>query len=220
MGLMSGLTSVNESIEMRGASGVVACWSCKGPVAARALFCATCGSVQPPHALDHFARLGLGPGFDISEDELSRRYFGLQARLHPDRFATKSARERAISMAQATALNQAYQTLRDPLARASYLLSLSGAASATRSSGTIDDPELLVESMERREELAAAESAEEVAGIAARAAADTSRCLADLSAAFKAQDLESASRLTLRLKYLTKLADEARAHGTRFRETS
>jgi molecular chaperone HscB len=215
---MSGLTSVNENIETRGASGLVACWSCKGPVAVRALFCATCGSVQPPHALDHFARLGLRRTFDLSEDELSRQYFGLQARLHPDRFATKGPRERAISMAQATALNQAYQTLRDPMARASYLLSLSGAAPATDSSDTIDDPELLAESMERREELAEAESADEVAKIAARAAADTKTCLADLSAAFEADDLDAASRLTLRLKYLTKLADEARAHGARFRE--
>ncbi|MGB8275540.1 MAG: Fe-S protein assembly co-chaperone HscB [Alphaproteobacteria bacterium] len=212
-----------DTIETKHAAGkgpdVVVCWSCKGPVSPRALFCATCGSVQPPHPLDHFARLGLSRTFDLVEDDLARQYFGLQARLHPDRFATKSARERAISMSQATALNQAYQVLRDPVTRAEHLLSLAGVPVHGDASGTVSDPELLMETMERREELASAQSAQDVARIAARADTDMRACVAAVSKAFRAGDPAGAARLTTRLKYLTKLADEARARAGRFQDT-
>ena len=55
--------------------GIVACWSCRGPVTALALFCHTCGAVQPPRQVDHFARLGLARGFEVDLAELDRRYF-------------------------------------------------------------------------------------------------------------------------------------------------
>ena len=105
---------------------LVACWSCKGPVAPRALFCSTCGAVQPPGNADHFTRLGLRPGYGLEAADLDRQYFGFQRRLHPDRFASRTAKERALSQQQATALNEAYETLKDPLKRAAYMLRLAG----------------------------------------------------------------------------------------------
>src|SRR5689334_2680636 len=83
------------------------CWSCSGPVEATALFCATCKAVQPPRATDHFTRLGLPVGFPLDVADLDRRYFAAQRQLHPDRFATKTARERAISQNHAVTLNDA-----------------------------------------------------------------------------------------------------------------
>ena len=93
------------------------CWSCGGPVEAT-LFCPTCRAVQPPGDADPFTRLGFPRGFALDRAELDRRYFAAQRQLHPDRFATRSARERAISQSQAVSLNDAYETLKDPLARA------------------------------------------------------------------------------------------------------
>src|SRR5689334_3454791 len=104
----------------------VACWSCRGAVAPGLPFCPTCRAVQPPGGADHFARLGLDRGFDVDTAELDRRYFALQRQLHPDRFVAKSPRERAIAQSQAASLNDAYETLKDPLARAVYLLKLGG----------------------------------------------------------------------------------------------
>lgn len=194
------------------------CWSCKGPVDAAAFFCATCGAIQPPHAADHFARLGLSRAFDIDSGDLQKRYFALQAKLHPDRFANRSARERAASLAQTTTLNEAYHALRRPLERAAYLLKLAGLEPATESSGTVDDPELLMESLERREALMAAETAADAGKILDKAERDAESCVKDLSAAFAANDLDAAARLTTRLKYLHKLAEEARTRVTRLRE--
>ena len=194
------------------------CWSCKGPVDAAAFFCETCGAIQPPHAADHFARLGLERSFDIDADELQKRYFALQAKLHPDRFANRSARERAASLAQTTTLNEAYHALRRPLERAAYLLKLAGLEPATESSGTVDDPGLLMESLERREALAAAQTTDEAGQVLGEAERDTESCISGLSAAFAANDLKEAARLTTRLKYLNKLSEEARGRMARLRE--
>jgi molecular chaperone HscB len=196
---------------------VTACWSCKGPVPAGALFCGTCAIIQPSRPLDHFARLGLRQSFDLEETDLQQRYFALQARLHPDRFASRSALERAASLAQATDLNEAYRTLRDPLLRAAYLLALAGAESPTDSSATVEDPELLMESLERREELAAAESPGTVQAMIDAAERGAKECVSSLSAAFAANDLAAASHLATRLKYLDKLAEEARTRVARLR---
>jgi molecular chaperone HscB len=201
--------SAAERIEKAADPTVVACWSCRGPTPSGEPFCATCGAVQPPGQLDHFRRLGLERGFGLDPAEVERRYFALQRRLHPDRFATRSPRERALSQAQATSLNAAYETLMDPLRRAVYLLDLAGITVDAEDGKTLSDPELLLEAMAMREALAEAASADQVARVRAEAEATATACERDLAAAFQAGALALAHRLTLRLKYLAKLVDEA-----------
>jgi molecular chaperone HscB len=186
------------------------CWSCGGPVEA-ALFCPTCRAVQPPGDADPFTRLGFAPGFALDRAELDRRYFAAQRQLHPDRFATRSARERAISQSQAVSLNDAYETLKDPLARACALLKLAGVAKTPDRDHTIDDPELLMEQMERRERLAEADAPEGASLIEKETAADIEHAVAAIDGAFGRRDIAAATRETTRLRYLTKLADDARA---------
>lgn len=190
------------------------CWSCKGPVAARALFCSICGVVQPPGQIDHFARLGLQRTFDINRADLDRQYFGFQRRLHPDRFVMRSPKERALSQQQATAVNEAYEILRDPLRRADYLLHLMGRNSGEER-GRPADPDLLMEMMERREELAEASGADAVNALAARAEADVTACQNDIGKAFADSDPDRAESLTARLKYLVRLLEETRLRKRR-----
>jgi molecular chaperone HscB len=194
---------------------VVPCWSCKGPVASRALFCSVCGAVQGPGAIDHYTRLGMNPTFDVDQDQLQQQYFGFQRRLHPDRFAAKSAKEKALSQSQATALNEAYETLKDPLKRAAYLLTLLGHPVDLTACGTINDRELLMEQMEKREALAEATTPEQVAKLAMENESEVIACQCHISAAFNAQKLEEAGHLAIRLKYLVKLAEEARSKKSR-----
>jgi molecular chaperone HscB len=185
------------------------CWSCGGPVEAT-LFCPTCRAVQPPGDLDAFARLGFARDFALDRAELDRRYFAAQRQLHPDRFATRSARERAISQQQAVSLNDAYETLKDPLARACLLLKLAGVKETPDRDHTITDPALLMEQMERREALAEADAPEGAARIEKESAADIAQAVAAIGAAFAQPDIGAATRETTRLRYLTKLADDAR----------
>ena len=173
-------------------------------------FCLTCKAVQPPGQADHFARLGFPRAYDLDPKDVERRYFDLQRRLHPDRFATKAPKERALSQGQATSLNAAYETLMDPLARAVYLLRLSGIETGGDGK-TVADPALLMEAMEMREALAEAGTAAEVDAVVAKARADADACRADLVRDFAADDLAAARTTTLRLTYLDKLIEDSRA---------
>lgn len=198
-----------------GAAAPAACWSCAGPVDAASPFCATCKAVQPPRPLDHFTRLGLPVEFAVNTAELDRRYFALQRQLHPDRFATRTARERAISQSQAVALNEAYEALKDPLERATYLLKIKGVDANPDGCHTVKDPTLLMEQMERREALMEASTPQAVEALAREAASHVSESEAAIAAAFAGGDLEGAGRETTRLKYLVKLVEEARTRKAR-----
>ncbi len=187
-----------------------ACWSCQGPVAGTEPFCPTCTAVQPPAPVDHFIRLGLAVEFDVDETVLDRRYFDLQRQLHPDRFATRTPRERTLSQQQAVALNDAYETLKDPLRRADYLVHLKGSGVLPEGCHLVNDTALLTESMELREALADADTVEQVDGLERRARQDIADCIEQISVLFGDGDLEGACRLTTRLKYLRKLAEETR----------
>lgn len=193
------------------------CWSCKGPVQQRALFCTTCTAVQGPGVVDHFTRLGQPHDFEVDTTALERAYFDLQRRLHPDRFATRTPKERALSQQQAVALNEAYETLKDPLRRAAYLLALAGRHVDMHGTATVADPMLLMEMMELRELLAMAETPDAVGRVAAKADEEVLHCQCEMSRAFAHDDLDKAGHLTTRLKYLTKLADEARARKARMK---
>lgn len=188
-----------------------ACWSCGGPTPGDAPFCVTCRAVQPPGGADRFRRLGLERTFAVDRADLERRYFDLQRRLHPDRFATRTAREKALSQAQAVSLNEAYETLADPLKRAVYLLHLAGMDVLSEGCNQIADPVILMEAMEMREALESAQSAAQVDLFAANVAADIEECVDDLATAFGKNDLDEAAKLTTRLRYLRKLIDDSRA---------
>jgi molecular chaperone HscB len=101
---------------------------------------------------NYFELFGLPVGFDLDAGELSQRYRELQRRIHPDKYAAGSDAERRASMQLTTLVNEAYQTLRDPVRRARYLLSLGGVESG-EDTDTAMDPAFLMEQMELRETL-------------------------------------------------------------------
>jgi molecular chaperone HscB len=76
----------------------------------------------------------------------------------------------------------------------------------------INDQALLMETMEMREALAEAETSEQVSVLSARAQVDIKQCIEQLSKLFRDDDIEGACKLTTRLKYLKKLAEETRIH--------
>jgi molecular chaperone HscB len=77
-------------------------------------------------ASDHFALLGLPRRYRLDPHELEKRYQTLARETHPDRFAQASDALKRQALLRATDLNEAYRTLRDPLARAAYLVGLHG----------------------------------------------------------------------------------------------
>lgn len=205
------------------------CWSCEKNAGDGAL-CTACGAVQPPdRAADHFQVFGLPRAHDIDLPALERRYKELTKVLHPDRFARADARARRASLARTVQLNDAWRTLRDPVKRAEYLLSLSGidvggeegtsrrAADGAKVKMPVPQA-LLLEVMELREALHDAHEAGDTAKVGALAAnvgGRRDRALASVAGSFRAPapDLESIAAELVAVRYWDRFLDEV-AHQT------
>lgn len=101
---------------------------------------------------DFFEIFGLRRNFDIDVADLAVRYRELQRGVHPDKFSQSPDSERRLSLQLAAHFNEAFQTLKDPLKRARYLLHLSG-IDTDEETDTFMDPGFLGEQMELREAL-------------------------------------------------------------------
>ena len=75
---------------------------------------------------NHFQLFSLPEQYRLEHSQLDARYRDLQRSVHPDRFASASDQERRLSVQHAAQINEAFETLRDPLKRGRYLLQLRG----------------------------------------------------------------------------------------------
>lgn len=101
-----------------------ACWSCGDMRAAH--FCQACGSLQPAVPTDYFSFFGLPRKLNIDTAKLEREFYQFSRKLHPDVFSQASAQEQEWSLQKSSQMNDAYRTLKDPIARTEYLLKLEG----------------------------------------------------------------------------------------------
>lgn len=79
-----------------------------------------------PLAQDYFSLFQFPQAFELDTAALSQRYVVLQQQYHPDKHATASEYERRLAMSMSSRINDGYATLKKPLARVIYLLSLHG----------------------------------------------------------------------------------------------
>jgi len=75
-------------------------------------------------ASDYFAIFGLPRKLWIEMNALEQKFLQLSWKLHPDNFVNANETERELSLKRSSELNDAYRTLRDPVARVEYLLGL------------------------------------------------------------------------------------------------
>jgi molecular chaperone HscB len=111
-------------------------------------------------------------------------------------------------------MNEAYETLKDPLRRAAYLLERAGRTAAVDRDQTVHDPELLMEAMEARENLSEVATVEDLEKLQVEAGAKAIDLIAQLSRAFAAEDYDAANRAATRMKYWRKFLEESRARRT------
>lgn len=98
-------------------------------------------------------------------------------------------------------INEAYKTLQNPLLRAQYLLSLRGIDVAEDETAKVEDPELLMEVLDAREEI---ENAQEEEELEEMKRVNDERIEASeqvLDRAFKDDDIRSAKEEAVRLRY-------------------
>jgi molecular chaperone HscB len=131
---------------------------------------------------DPFHVFQIEPRFDLDLGALGQRHRDLSRALHPDRYAGRPAAERREALGRAIQVNEAWRVLRDPVRRAEALLRRLGVALGEDSQPP-DDPEFLMNMMERRETLRELAKRADVAAITAlseHVRADEQRTLAEL----------------------------------------
>lgn len=164
-------------------------------------------------AKTHFERLELPVSFDVALPQLDAAFKRLQRAVHPDFFGGAPPSVQDAAARASSSINIAYKTIREPAARAAYLLVLAGVESTGETAGTGGaSPALLAQVMSAREAIEdEATPAADLAALAARGRTAVLACEADLSAAFRARDLGTARAVTVALSYYEKIVAEADA---------
>jgi molecular chaperone HscB len=99
---------------------------------------------------NHYALFGLPERFRFDLALLDTAYRSLQVEVHPDRHMTADAGAQRSALQASARVNEAYRTLRDPVARAEYLLQLRG-VDAVAPADTALPLDFLERQLERRE---------------------------------------------------------------------
>jgi molecular chaperone HscB len=113
-----------------------ACRNCGGGAPIDVHFCPQCTQILTlGRQGDYFAFLGVPRKLSLDPVDLERRFRSLSRQFHPDFFYNASPGERRASLERSSYLNDAYRTLRNPIARAEYLLGLEGFSPRGESEG-------------------------------------------------------------------------------------
>jgi molecular chaperone HscB len=99
---------------------------------------------------DFFSLFDLPARYQIDNALLEQNYHAMQAQVHPDKFAHLTEPEQRLSMQWSTRVNEAYQTLRNPVDRARYLLLIHG-VHTQEETNTAMPRDFLLQQMEWRE---------------------------------------------------------------------
>jgi len=162
-----------------------------------------------------FETLGVEPRFDLDPQALAKRHRDLSGALHPDRYAGRPAAERRMALDRAITVNEAFRLLRDPVKRAEALLAAHD-VTAGETAEPKASPDLLMEMMEIREQLAEAKASKDLDAVGklgdrmrAREAAVT-KSLADGFAAAdgKPETLQTLLPLLGELRYIRRFFEE------------
>ena len=106
---------------------------------------------------NYFELFDLETSFFISDSNLKDSYRREIARFHPDKYASKTDSEKLQALQNTSLLNTAFDSIKSPLNRASYLLKLDG-IDAFDEKDTSMAHDFLISQIELREELEVIES--------------------------------------------------------------
>lgn len=156
---------------------------------------------------NYFTLLNMPQSFALDLALLEKNYFELQKKHHPDRLVGADAHKRAAAVDLSMRLNDAYDTLKNPLSRAEYMLQLQG---IFHDDSTRPEQTLLMEILELREQMQeAAQNKTALKPLIDDTKKAMQLCTDALEDVFDAEDFEAASALVLRLNYLGKALEEA-----------
>lgn len=131
------------------------------------------------------------PDFEININDLRNEYRELQAAHHPD---AKNDTDDLLS----AKINKAFETLKDPLKRSEYILSIND---VKLEEANLENQELLFEVMQVHEDLQNVHNANDVEIIDNENKKRIQEIISELQNCYKKNDLQNAAILTSKLKY-------------------
>jgi molecular chaperone HscB len=158
---------------------------------------------------NHYLLFGLPERYRFDPAVLDAAYRKLQVAVHPDRHVAGEAAVQRIALQASARVNEAYRTLKDPVARAEYLLHLNGvdAVTATDSALPFDFLERQLERRELAEEAVAGRDVRALDALLRDVRADARTIERQLAALIDDDAAWNEARTPTReLRFLSKLA--------------
>ena len=122
------------------------CRSCGGGAPVDVHFCPQCTKILTlGRQGDYFSYLGVPRKLNLDLADLDQKFRSLSRHFHPDYFYNATPNERRASLERSSYLNDAYRTLRQPIARIGYLLELEGLGTTTPGHASKEVPPALLE---------------------------------------------------------------------------
>jgi len=179
------------------------CWSCFQDCQS-VIQCPLCRAIQPLQEIDIFSYLGLPVDFDVSESVLEEKFLKVQALVHPDRYGSASSLEQHHAHEHSAFANTAYQTLKDPIARAKCLLAFHAIPCDAEAS-----QRLLMQAMEYREALERDLSLEDLQKMIEKMKKEVGAVLDVIKMKFMRHHFQEVPEHLNEMKYLSKAISEA-----------
>ena len=161
--------------------------------------------------MNYFELFDLPLQFSLDVAVLSDRFRQLQRQFHPDNFVLSNDAEQLQSVQKAAEINDAYQTLKLPVRRAEYLLTLSGRDIKSEQT-TLKDLDFLMQQMEWRETLESIsdirDANDELSDFNKKVRKEHCHYLTLLETQLNAKDWANAADIVRKLKFIDKLREE------------
>ncbi len=166
---------------------------------------------SPDFSQNYFELFGLDPVFELDSQRLQAEQQRLQATYHPDRYISADERDKRLSTQVASWVNQAYETLQDPIKRSRYLLEICGATIPDDSS-TTSDTEFLMEQIELREEVESCRHSDDplqqCEQIETRLEQRADQLAAEFVSHFEARDLDTAMLSSRKMQFIQRIQQQ------------
>lgn len=158
-----------------------------------------------------FELFGVPMQFAQDRAQLDARWKELQRQAHPDKFAAQGAAAQRVAMQWSVRINEAYQRLKNPLKRASYLCELHGAP-INAENNTAMPADFLMQQMQWREALEAAGNVENLNAIALEASFSGRKQLLKIEQSLDGEkDFPAAAQQVRSLMFIERFASEVDA---------
>ncbi len=142
---------------------------------------------------------------------LDARWKELQREAHPDKFAAQGAAAQRLAMQWSVRINEAYQRLKDPLKRASYLCALHGAP-INAENNTAMPTDFLMQQMQWREALDEAKTVQDLEEIASKSMFSAREQLSKIEQTLDtSRDFAAAAQQVRSLMFIERFASEVDA---------